>query len=129
MMRALNLAKAHGQLPSRISFHVCCSLDMVCNASWPKVLPWCLAVMAVTYLLIYLREKDIVDMTISDATGHNFMSILVVSIHLVGMLYDGQEKEVLIACISFNSPSSLSHASPLPTIASWKHDNICRICF
>lgn len=44
---------------------------------WPRVLPWCLAVMAVTYLFIYLRRQDIIDLTINDSTGHNFMSILV----------------------------------------------------
>ena len=49
----------------------------VYGSVWPKVLPWCLAVCALTYLFIYLRENDIVDVTISDPTGHNFMSILV----------------------------------------------------
>uniref|UniRef100_A0A7S3P5P1 Bestrophin homolog n=1 Tax=Amphora coffeiformis TaxID=265554 RepID=A0A7S3P5P1_9STRA len=44
---------------------------------WPRVLPWCIAVMAVTYLFIYLRNHGIVDLTIADSTGHNFMSILV----------------------------------------------------
>lgn len=44
---------------------------------WPTVLPWCLAVMVVTYGFIYLRNHGIVDLTIADNTGHNFMSILV----------------------------------------------------
>ena len=44
---------------------------------WPKVLPWCLAVMAFSYLLIWLRDKKDFDLTINDSTGHNFMSILV----------------------------------------------------
>jgi predicted membrane chloride channel (bestrophin family) len=44
---------------------------------WPKVLPWCFAVVAVTYLFIWLRDEKQFDITIKDSTGHNFMSILV----------------------------------------------------
>ena len=49
----------------------------VYGSVWPKVLPWCVVVMALTYLFVYLRKHNIVDVTIQDATGHNFMSILV----------------------------------------------------
>jgi predicted membrane chloride channel (bestrophin family) len=44
---------------------------------WPKVLPWCLAVTAVTVLFIVLRRTHTLDLTIADPTGHTFMSILV----------------------------------------------------
>jgi predicted membrane chloride channel (bestrophin family) len=44
---------------------------------WPKVLPWCLAVVVATVVFIALRRTQTLDLTIADATGHTFMSILV----------------------------------------------------
>jgi predicted membrane chloride channel (bestrophin family) len=44
---------------------------------WPKVFPWCIATMLVSYGIILLRDFDIVDLTIHNNNGHSFMSILV----------------------------------------------------
>ena len=37
---------------------------------WPQVLPWCLLNVAWTYLIIFLRDAKIVNLTISNDTGH-----------------------------------------------------------
>mmetsp|Transcript_16229 Transcript_16229/g.21237 ORF Transcript_16229/g.21237 Transcript_16229/m.21237 type:complete len:497 (-) Transcript_16229:57-1547(-) len=44
---------------------------------WPAVLPWCFATLLVTAAIWYLREHNIIDLTIASSTGHSFMSILV----------------------------------------------------
>lgn len=44
---------------------------------WGRVLPWCLAVCLETLVIIGLRHYGIVDLTVSNAAGHNFMSLLV----------------------------------------------------
>lgn len=44
---------------------------------WGRVLPWCLAVCIETLIIIGLRHYEIVDLTVSNAAGHNFMSLLV----------------------------------------------------
>mmetsp|Transcript_729 Transcript_729/g.1765 ORF Transcript_729/g.1765 Transcript_729/m.1765 type:complete len:580 (-) Transcript_729:283-2022(-) len=44
---------------------------------WPSVLPWCISTLLVTMAVWYLRENDIIDLSIASNTGHSFMSILV----------------------------------------------------
>ena len=43
---------------------------------WNRVLPWCLAACFESALIIWLRTKGI-DITVTNPTGHNFMSLLV----------------------------------------------------
>jgi predicted membrane chloride channel (bestrophin family) len=44
---------------------------------WPKVFPWCVIVAVFTAAIYYLRQYNIVDLTIQSNSGHGFMSILV----------------------------------------------------
>jgi predicted membrane chloride channel (bestrophin family) len=44
---------------------------------WPKVFPWCVAIAVFTAAIYYLRQYNIVDLTIQSNSGHGFMSILV----------------------------------------------------
>lgn len=44
---------------------------------WGRVLPWCLAVCVESLLIIGLRHFRIVDLTVSNPAGHNFMSLLI----------------------------------------------------
>lgn len=44
---------------------------------WLSVFPWCIATCLFTGAVIYLRAIDVVDLTITNTTGHTFMSLLV----------------------------------------------------
>jgi predicted membrane chloride channel (bestrophin family) len=44
---------------------------------WPKVFPWCVVIAGFTAAIYYLRQYNIVDLTIQSQSGHGFMSILV----------------------------------------------------
>jgi len=98
---------------------------------WPKVLPWCIAVMTITYLFIYLRNHGIVDLTIADNTGHNFMSILVsflvvTRVRKLLVFERFQTKNICrfvfsLTLFGFKSPNfANTNRSRLRTIDSWK---------
>jgi predicted membrane chloride channel (bestrophin family) len=44
---------------------------------WPRVFPWCVAVTLFTYVVSYLKQHEILNLSISNSNGHNFMSLLV----------------------------------------------------
>lgn len=44
---------------------------------WPYVLPYCIVVVLFTYLVYYLQQHSIVDLTFASAVGHQFMGIMV----------------------------------------------------
>jgi predicted membrane chloride channel (bestrophin family) len=44
---------------------------------WPKVFPWCVFISGLSAGIFYLRQEDIIDLTIQSNSGHGFISILV----------------------------------------------------
>lgn len=74
--RSFDVSKHVGIVEYNGDNHIQVLLQMH-GSVWDRVLPWCLAVCLETLAIIILRKYGIVDLTVSNAAGHNFMSLLV----------------------------------------------------
>lgn len=106
-------------------------LTQLYGSVWPTVLPWCLAACAETIAIVLLRGFHIVDLTVSNSTGHGFMSLLVSFLlvtratitynrfmearqHLAD-LYRSSRETVQYACV-------LSSLNLSPPAVQWRQD-------